>query len=88
MRTKTYRIQDIYPTLKAEHDSVEADITADLAKLKFFCGQANSKEKCCFSHIIGLPNHPCNKRADEIYASSTGPDKTINGKKTGKIPCQ
>ncbi len=58
MRTKTYRIQDIYPTLKAEHDSVEADITADLAKLKFFCGQANSKEKCCFSHIIGLPNHP------------------------------
>ena len=58
MRTKTYRIQDIYPIFRADHDSVEDDITKELSKLKFFCGQANSKNNCCFSHIVGLPKHP------------------------------
>ena len=50
MRTKTYRIQDIYPTLKTDHDAVEADLTADLAKLKFFCDRPIAR-KNAVSHI-------------------------------------
>ena len=37
---KVYQTKDIYPNFQSEHDSVESDITADLAKLKFFCGNA------------------------------------------------
>ena len=62
MRTKTYRIQDIYPIFRADHDSVEDDITKELSKLKFFCGQASSTKNCCFSHKIGLPKHPANNQ--------------------------
>ena len=39
---KVYQTKDIYPTFQTEHDSVEDDITADLAKLKFFCGNIGS----------------------------------------------
>ena len=62
MRTNTYRIQDIYPIFRADHDSVEDDITKELSKLKFFCGQASSTKNCCFSHKIGLPKHPANNQ--------------------------
>jgi len=55
---KVYQTKDIYPNFQSEHDSVESDITADLAKLKFFCGNTNSKKNCCFSHLVGLPQHP------------------------------
>ena len=30
----------------------------DIARLKFFCGKANRKNNCCFSHVVGLPCHP------------------------------
>ena len=55
---KVYQTKDIYPNFQSEHDSVESDVSTDLAKLKFFCGNANSKKNCCFSHLVGLPQHP------------------------------
>ena len=30
----------------------------DISNLKFFCGQIAKSDKCCFSHIVGLPQHP------------------------------
>ena len=55
---KVYQTKDIYPTFQTEHDAVEADVSEELAKLKFSCGQNVRKNNCCFSHIIGLPQHP------------------------------
>ena len=55
---KEYKIQDIYPSFQTDHDAVEEDISAELKKLKFFCGNINEKPNCCFSHRVGLPQHP------------------------------
>tara|TARA_R110002020_G_scaffold149756_2_gene326186 strand:- start:3414 stop:4313 length:900 start_codon:yes stop_codon:yes gene_type:complete len=56
--TKKYKVQDIYPTFQTEPDAVEDDISEEVTKLKFFCGKINAKKNCCFSHRIGLPQHP------------------------------
>jgi len=63
MHRKIYKIQDIYPTLKAEPDVAEEDISEEVSKLKFYCGQANRKDNCCFSHFVGLPRHPATNQA-------------------------
>ena len=58
MLRKSFKITDIYPTFQTEHDSVEVDISDTIAKLNFFCGNSNRKDMCCFSHLVGLPQHP------------------------------
>ena len=58
MRPKSFKIQDIYPTFQTDHDSVEQDISEEISQLKFFCGNINPSENCCFSHKVGLPEHP------------------------------
>jgi hypothetical protein len=59
MRTKTFKTQDIYPNFQTETKAIETvDISEQLSNLKFFCGQNVKKDKCCFSHLIGLPQHP------------------------------
>ena len=58
MQRKIYKIQDIYPSFQTSHDTVEDDITDSIKKLKFFCGKLVAKPDCCFSHRVGLPEHP------------------------------
>ena len=55
---KEYKIQDIYPSFQTEPDAVEEDTSTEIKKLKFFCGKINEKKNCCFSHKVGLPQHP------------------------------
>ena len=55
---KTYKIQDIYPTLQLKHTADTKPLTAELSKLKFWCGKTTPKKNCCFSHRVGLPKHP------------------------------
>ena len=63
---KAYRTQDIYPSFQTEHDSVGDDNSDYLAKLKFFCGSINPKKNCCFSHLVGLPQHPATMQPMKI----------------------
>ena len=59
MRTKTYRTQDIYPSFQTEVQSdTSLDISEQLATLTFYCGKNIKKDRCCFTHLIGLPEHP------------------------------
>lgn len=58
MQRKIYKIQDIYPSFQTDHDVVEDDVTDSIKQLKFFCGNLVAKPDCCFSHRVGLPEHP------------------------------
>ncbi len=58
MQRKIYKIQDIYPSFQTDHDVVEDDVTDSIKQLKFFCGNLVAKPDCCFSHKVGLPEHP------------------------------
>ena len=71
MRTKSYKIQDIYPTFQTEHDAVEADVSEEITKLKFFCDQNVRKNNCCFSHVIGLPQHPATNQQMKFMPHQT-----------------
>ena len=54
---KTYKLQDIYPTLQVKHTADTKPLTEELSKLKFWCGKTIPKTNCCFSHIVGMPSH-------------------------------
>ena len=59
MRTKIYRTQDIYPSFQTEVKAeTSLDISEQLATLKFYCGKNTKTDKCCFTHLVGLPQHP------------------------------
>lgn len=58
MQRKIYKIQDIYPSFQTDHDVVEEDTSDQIKELKFFCGNVMEKPNCCFSHKVGLPQHP------------------------------
>ena len=58
MQRKIYKIQDIYPSFQTDHDVVEEDTSDQIKELKFFCCNVMEKPNCCFSHKVGLPQHP------------------------------
>lgn len=39
-------------------DSYQVADNSNLSKLKFFCGKLTQSKDCCFTHIVGLPEHP------------------------------
>jgi len=58
MFKKIYKLQDIYPTFQTDANISLDDPSDEITKLKFFCGQINESDNCCFSHKVGLPQHP------------------------------
>jgi hypothetical protein len=55
---RTYKIQDLYPNLQSDHTVGEEDTTKKISELKFYCGKLTPSVDCCFSHLVGLPQHP------------------------------
>tara|TARA_R110002020_G_scaffold64430_5_gene170989 strand:+ start:5475 stop:6371 length:897 start_codon:yes stop_codon:yes gene_type:complete len=55
---KAYKTNDLYPAFNSAESVSVDDISEIISKLIFFCGNVNPKKDCCFSHIVGLPQHP------------------------------